>query len=564
MDGNVTNDVLYVPFTGKLLLESPLLNKGSSFTQQERHDFNLSGLLPCAIENIDEQAERAYQQYLEAESQNARHIYLRNIQDTNETLFYYLLKNHLPEMLPIVYTPVVGAACEKFSWIYRRARGVFISWPDRDRIDDILHDIPRHDIKVIVVTDGERILGLGDQGVGGMGIPIGKLSLYTVCGGVNPANTLPILLDVGTNNTRLLDDPRYIGWRHPRITGEDYFAFIGMFIAAVKRRWPNVLLQFEDFAQHTAVPLLDRYRDELCCFNDDIQGTASVALATVVAACRGSGRDFRQQSIVIVGAGAAGCGIARHIIACRISEGMSQAEARRTIFMVDRDGLVMTTNHGLADFQQPLAQPPVALSDWLCEGQTPSLLEVIHNAKPSVMLGVSGQAGLFSQEVISTMYQYCDRPIVMPLSNPTSRMEARPEDIVRWTEGRAIIATGSPCDAVEFNGCSIPVAQCNNVYVFPAIGLGAIASGAARITEAMLMAASRALADASPLVHNGEGALLPEIGTICDVTRRIAFEVGKTAQQSGVAEKMSDDALLQSINDNFWLPHYRPYKRRAI
>lgn len=305
MDGNVTNDVLYVPFTGKLLLESPLLNKGSSFTQQERYDFNLSGLLPCAIENIDEQAERAYQQYLEAESHNARHIYLRNIQDTNETLFYYLLKKHLPEMLPIVYTPVVGAACEKFSWIYRRARGVFISWPDRDRIDDILHDIPRHDIKVIVVTDGERILGLGDQGVGGMGIPIGKLSLYTVCGGVNPANTLPILLDVGTNNARLLDDPRYIGWRHPRITGEDYFAFIGMFIAAVKRRWPNVLLQFEDFAQHTAVPLLDRYRDEMCCFNDDIQGTASVALATLVAACRGSGRDFRQQSIVIVGGG--GC-----------------------------------------------------------------------------------------------------------------------------------------------------------------------------------------------------------------------------------------------------------------
>lgn len=560
----MTNDVLYVPFTGKLLLESPLLNKGSSFTQQERHDFNLSGLLPCAIENIDEQAERAYQQYLEAESHNARHIYLRNIQDTNETLFYYLLKKHLPEMLPIVYTPVVGAACEKFSWIYRRARGVFISWPDRDRIDDILHDIPRHNIKVIVVTDGERILGLGDQGVGGMGIPIGKLSLYTVCGGVNPANTLPILLDVGTNNTRLLDDPRYIGWRHPRITGEDYFAFIGMFIAAVKRRWPDVLLQFEDFAQHTAVPLLERYRDDLCCFNDDIQGTASVALATLLAACRGSGRDFCKQPIVIVGAGAAGYGIARHIIACRISEGMSQSEARRTIFMVDRDGLVMTTNHALADFQQPLAQPPEALSDWQYEGLAPSLLEVIHNVKPTVMLGVSGQAGLFSQEVISTMYQYCDHPIVMPLSNPTSRMEARPEDIVRWTRGQAIIATGSPCDAVEFNGRSIPVAQCNNVYVFPAIGLGAIASGATRITDAMLMAASCALADASPLVRNGEGALLPEIGTICDVTRSIAFEVGKAAQQSGVAEKISDEVLLQSINDNFWLPHYRPYKRRAI
>lgn len=312
------------------------------------------------------------------------------------------------------------------------------------------------------------------------------------------------------------------------------------------------------------MPLLDRYRDEMCCFNDDIQGTASVALATLVAACRGSGRDFRQQSIVIVGAGAAGCGIARHIIACRISEGMSEAEARRTIFMVDRDGLVMTTNNALADFQQPLAQSPEAVSYWQFGGLAPSLLEVIHNAKPTVMLGVSGQAGLFSQEVISTMYQYCGRPIVMPLSNPTSRMEARPEDIIRWTEGQAIIATGSPCGVIEFNGRSIPVAQCNNVYVFPAIGLGAIASGATRVTEAMLMAASRALADASPLVRNGEGALLPEIETICEVTRSIAFEVGKAAQLSGVAEKMSDDALLQSIKDNFWLPHYRPYKRRAI
>ncbi|VFS12812.1 malate dehydrogenase [Citrobacter koseri] len=493
MDSNVTHDVLYVPFTGKLLLESPLLNKGSSFTQQERNDFNLNGLLPCAIENIDEQAERAYQQYLEAESDNARHIYLRNIQDTNETLFYYLLKKHLPEMLPIVYTPTVGAACEKFSGIYRRARGVFISWPDRERIDDILHDIPRHDIKVIVVTDGERILGLGDQGVGGMGIPIGKLSLYTVCGGVNPAHTLPVMLDIGTNNPRLLDDPRYMGWRHPRITGEDYFAFIGMFIAAVKRRWPDVLLQFEDFAQHTAVPLLHRYRDELCCFNDDIQGTASVALATILAACRASQRDFNQQTMVIVGAGAAGCGIARHIIACRVAEGMDAAEASKTIFMVDRDGLVMTTASSLADFQVPLAQPPEMLSGWAYAGATPSLLEVIHNAKPGVMLGVSGQAGLFTEEVVRTMYRHCDRPIIMPLSNPTSRMEARPQDLIRWTDGQAIIATGSPCEPVDFAGRTIPVSQCNNVYIFPAIGLGAIASGARRITETMLMAASRAL-----------------------------------------------------------------------
>ncbi|MBJ9141521.1 NAD-dependent malic enzyme [Citrobacter koseri] len=564
MDSNVTHDVLYVPFTGKLLLESPLLNKGSSFTQQERNDFNLNGLLPCAIENIDEQAERAYQQYLEAESDNARHIYLRNIQDTNETLFYYLLKKHLPEMLPIVYTPVVGAACEKFSGIYRRARGVFISWSDRERIDDILHDIPRHDIKVIVMTDGERILGLGDQGVGGMGIPIGKLSLYTVCGGVNPAHTLPVMLDIGTNNPRLLDDPRYMGWRHPRITGEDYFAFIGMFIAAVKRRWPDVLLQFEDFAQHTAVPLLHRYRDELCCFNDDIQGTASVALATILAACRASQRDFNQQTMVIVGAGAAGCGIARHIIACRVAEGMDAAEASKTIFMVDRDGLVMTTASSLADFQVPLAQPPEMLSGWAYAGATPSLLEVIHNAKPGVMLGVSGQAGLFTEEVVRTMYRHCERPIIMPLSNPTSRMEARPQDLIRWTDGQAIIATGSPCEPVDFAGRTIPVSQCNNVYIFPAIGLGAIASGARRITETMLMAASRALADASPSVRHRGGGLLPEINMICDVTRRIAFAVGKAAQLSGVADALDDALLTQRITAHFWLPHYRPYKRRAI
>jgi len=564
MDSNVINDVLYLPFTGKLLLESPLLNKGSSFTQQERHDFNLNGLLPCAIENIDEQAERAYQQYLEAESDNARHIYLRNIQDTNETLFYYLLKQHLPEMLPIVYTPVVGAACEKFSWIYRRARGVFICWQDRDRIDDILHDIPRHDVKVIVVTDGERILGLGDLGVGGMGIPIGKLSLYTVCGGVNPAQTLPIMLDVGTNNTQLLDDPRYIGWRHPRITGEDYFAFVDNFIAAVKRRWPQVLVQFEDFAQHTAVPLLQRYREELCCFNDDIQGTASVALATILAACRAGQRDFCHQTIVIVGAGAAGCGIARHIVACRVAAGMSMAEARQTLFMVDKDGLVMSNNPSLADFQVPFAQAPEALSGWQCAGTTPSLLDVIHHAKPTIMLGVSGQPGLFSEEVIRTLYRHCPRPIIMPLSNPTSRMEARPEDLVLWTEGQAIIATGSPCEAVEFEGRTLPVSQCNNVYIFPAIGLGVLATGASRITDEMLMAASHALANASPLLREGVGGLLPEIGAICEVTCDIALAVGQAAQRSGVAANLSDDVLKQKIEDNFWQPRYRPYKRRAI
>lgn len=557
-------DVLYIPLTGRLLLESPLLNKGSSFTKQERYDFNLNGLLPDAVENIDEQAERAYQQYNEVDNESAKHIYLRNIQDTNETLFYYLLKKYLPEMLPIVYTPVVGTACEKYSWMYQRARGVFISWPDRERIDDILHDIATQDIKVIVVTDGERILGLGDLGVGGMGIPIGKLSLYTVCGGINPAQTLPIMLDVGTNNTQLLEDPRYLGWRHPRITGEDYYAFIGMFVAAVKRRWPGVLLQFEDFAQHTAVPLLKRYRDELCCFNDDIQGTASVALATLLAACRGIHRDFKRQPLVIVGAGAAGCGIAQHIVACRMADGMGAQEARRTIYMVDRDGLVMSDNPALADFQRSLAHAPESIKAWNYSGETPNLLDVVCNVKPAIMLGVSGQRGLFTETLVREMHRHCERPIIMPLSNPTSRMEAMPEDLLRWTDGNAIVATGSPCKAVSINGRIMTISQCNNIYIFPAVGLGVMVSGASRVTEAMLMAASHALADVSPFVNTGEGELLPAMENLCDITRHIAFRVAKVAQFSGVAEGMDDATLLQRIEDNYWLPQYRPYRRRAI
>lgn len=557
-------DVLYIPLTGSLLLESPLLNKGSSFTKQERHDFNLNGLLPDSVENIEGQAERAYQQYNEVNNESAKHIYLRNIQDTNETLFYYLLKKYLSEMLPIIYTPVVGTACEKYSWMYRRSRGVFISWSDRERIDEILHDIAAQDIKVIVVTDGERILGLGDLGVGGMGIPIGKLSLYTVCGGINPAQTLPIMLDVGTNNPQLLQDPRYLGWRHPRVTGEDYYAFIGMFVAAVKRRWPTVLLQFEDFAQHTAVPLLKRYRDELCCFNDDIQGTASVALATLLAACRGIHRDFNSQPMVIVGAGAAGCGIAQHIVACRMADGLSAEEARRTIYMVDRDGLVMSDSPSLVDFQRSLAHAPESLKEWDYYGKTPNLLDVVCNAKPAIMLGVSGQRGLFTEKLIREMHHHCERPIIMPLSNPTSRMEAMPEDLLRWTDGNAIVATGSPCEAVSINDRIITISQCNNIYIFPAVGLGVTISGASRVTEAMLMAASYARANVSPFVNTGEGELLPAMENLCDITRHIAFKVAQAAQFSGVADGMDDATLLQRIEDNYWLPQYRPYRRRAI
>lgn len=564
MFSSINDDELYIPYAGSLLLESPLLNKGSGFTEEEREKFNLQGLLPAAVETIEEQSKRAYQQFSDIKSEMGQHIYLRNIQDTNETLFYHLLKGHLAEMMPIIYTPTVGHACEHFSDIYRRARGLFISYPDRHNIHDILHNATKQNIKVIVVTDGERILGLGDQGIGGMGIPIGKLSLYTVCGGIAPANTLPIVLDVGTNNSQLLNDPLYMGWRHPRITGDEYFEFVDMFIQAVKQHWPDVLLQFEDFAQQTAMPLLTRYRHELCCFNDDIQGTAAVTLGCLLAASRSANAQLQDQKIVFLGAGSAGCGIAEQIIAHMVSEGLSDDEARARVFMVDRFGLLTDNQPNLADFQSKLTQKTADLADWQTEGETFSLLDVIKNAKPNILIGVSGQPGLFNEEIIGEMYRHCPQPIVMPLSNPTSRVEARPEDILRWTDGNAIIATGSPFNPVEFQGKTYPIAQCNNVYIFPGIGLGVVASKAKYVTDSMLMAASRTLADFSPLASGNGSALLPPIETIQEVTQAIAYDVAKAAQLAGVALEIPDEMLKKKIASNFWKAQYKVYKRTSF
>ncbi|MFJ5467028.1 NAD-dependent malic enzyme [Pectobacterium sp. CHL-2024] len=555
---------LHIPYAGPILLEFPLLNKGSAFTEEERANFNLHGLLPEAVETIEEQAERAWRQYQEFKHDIEKHVYLRNIQDTNETLFYRLLDGHLSEMMPIIYTPTVGEACEHFSDIYRRARGLFISYPNRAHIDDMLQNATKQNVKVIVVTDGERILGLGDQGIGGMGIPIGKLSLYTACGGISPAYTLPVVLDVGTNNPQRLNDPLYMGWRHPRITDDEYYEFVDEFIQAVKRRWPNVLLQFEDFAQKNATPLLNRYRDEICSFNDDIQGTAAVAIGSLIAASRAAGTQLRDQTVAFLGAGSAGCGIAEQIVAQMKSEGLSEEEARSRVFMVDRFGLLTDKLPNLLDFQSKLVQKSELLADWDCNSDAISLLEVVRNAKPTILIGVSGQPGLFTEEIIREMHKHCARPIVMPLSNPTSRVEARPEDIIRWTEGAALVATGSPFAPVNYQGKVFPIAQCNNSYIFPGIGLGVLASGAKRITDGMLMAASRALADCSPLANNGEGALLPDLSDIQQVSKRIALDVGKAAQLQGAAVVTSADALQKAIEHNFWQPQYRSYKRTSF
>ncbi|MGB1261923.1 MAG: NAD-dependent malic enzyme [Cognaticolwellia sp.] len=555
---------LYIPYAGPSLLETPLLNKGSAFSAEERSHFNLAGLLPPRFETIDEQVERAYMQYRSFENNLNKHIYLRAIHDNNETLFFKLVQAHLAEMMPIIYTPTVGDACEQFSDIYRSSRGLFVSYDQRHQLDDILRNATKNKVKVIVVTDGERILGLGDQGIGGMGIPIGKLSLYTACGGISPAYTLPVMLDVGTNNEKLLNDPMYMGWRHPRIEQDKYDEFLEMFISAVKRRWPHVLLQFEDFAQPNATPLLKRYRDEICCFNDDIQGTASVTVGTLLAACRTKNEPLSSQRVAFVGAGSAGCGIAEQIISQMVSEGISEQQARSQVFMVDRFGLLTEGMSDLRDFQAKLTQAKSTLTQWQVEGDYASLLEVMHKAKPTILIGVSGVAGLFSEAVIKAMKAHCALPIIFPLSNPIRQVEATPEQVINWTDGEVIIATGSPFAPVEYQGKVFPIAQCNNSYVFPGIGLGVIAANINRITDEMLMAASDMLAQASPLANTGTGELLPPLTEIADLSKKIAFAVAKVAYQQELALPLSDELLMAKIERNFWTPQYRQYRRVSV
>ncbi|OBU12890.1 NAD-dependent malic enzyme [Photobacterium aquimaris] len=555
---------LYIPYAGPILLETPLLNKGSAFSVEERMFFNLEGLLPEAIESIEEQTDRAYQQYQKFDNDMDRHIYLRNIQDTNETLFYRLVENHITEMMPIIYTPTVGSACEDFSNIYRRGRGLFISYPNRDRIEDMLNNASRQNVKVIVVTDGERILGLGDQGIGGMGIPIGKLSLYTACGGISPAYTLPVVLDVGTNNPQRLSDPMYMGWRHTRITGSEYDNFVDDFIQAVKHRWPEALIQFEDFAQKNAMPLLERYKDKVCCFNDDIQGTAAVTVGSLLAACKAAGTKLSDQRVTFLGAGSAGCGIAEAIIAQMVADGITDAQARSQVFMVDRWGLLVENMPNLLNFQQALVQKNTNIQDWELLDNNISLLDVMRNAKPTVLIGVSGVPGLFSEEVIREMYAHCPRPIIFPLSNPTSRVEATPFDLIHWTEGNALVATGSPFDPVVYEGKTYPIVQCNNSYIFPGIGLGVLAVNARRVTNEMLMESSRALAECSPLAIHGEGPLLPGLEEIQKVSRKIAFAVAKKAVEQHKAPKNSDERIREKIDANFWQSEYRRYKRTSF
>ena len=545
--------------TGNDLLECPLQNRGTAFTEEQRKRLGLLGLLPPNVETLDEQVQRSYEAYQAKSTDMGRHIFLRNLQDTNETLFYRLLAVHLTEMTPIIYTPVVGAACQRFSEIYRRARGLFIAYPEREYISEMLDNAMVQNVRVIVVTDGERILGLGDQGTGGMGIPIGKLSLYTACGGIDPSTTLPVILDVGTNNEERLADPLYIGWRNKRVTGQDYLDFVDLFVEAVKRKWPNVLLQFEDFAQTHAAPLLARYRDQLCTFNDDIQGTAAVTVGTLLSAVKVAGERLCDQNVAFLGAGSAGCGIAEQMVATMVREGATEAAARSRFFMVDRPGLLHDGITGLLPFQQKLLQPCEQVKGWSSNvAGSISLLDVVQQARPTILVGVSAQPGLFTEEIVRSMASYTDRPMIFPMSNPTSRAEAVPEDLIRWTDGRALIATGSPFEPVYYNGKCYPIAQSNNSYIFPGLGLGILAVKARRVSDDMFMVASVALSECSPALADPQAALLPPLDHIRAVSRSIAVAVARQAQAEGLAQQTTAEELENLVDATSWEPQYSP------
>jgi malate dehydrogenase (oxaloacetate-decarboxylating) len=557
------DSVIETDLTGPDLLSNPLLNKGTAFTNPERDAFELHGFLPPHIGSLEDQIRRRMDALHGLQSDFERYVFLRGLQDANETLFYALVTRNLAETLPLVYTPTVGEGCQRFSQTWSKPRGLFLSWPHRNRISDILAH-PRFDkIEAIVVSDGERILGLGDQGAGGMGIPIGKLALYTACAGLHPATTLPILLDTGTDNAERLADPLYVGWRHERIRGQDYDDFVEAFVTAVHARWPRVLLQFEDFARANAGRLLERYRDRLCTFNDDIQGTAAVAAGALLAAVRVTGVPLTEQRVVIVGAGSAGCGIGSLILREMIDAGMPEAQARRQFFAVDRDGLLVEGTPDLFGFQQPFVQSRSAVAGWTCEQPgSIALFDVVANAKPTVLIGVSGQPGIFDERIVRTMAANVARPVIFPLSNPVSRAEAAPQDVASWSEGRAVIGTGSPFPPVLRNGKRVTVDQTNNAYVFPGVGLGALAVGARRVSDRMFKAAAAALADVSPARHDPAANLLPAIADLRHVSVAVAQAVAQAARDDGLCEPLDDAAIENRIAGKMWEPQYRPYRLR--
>lgn len=551
---------VYLYQAGGNLLEMPLYNKGNAFSIEERKKFNIDGLLPYRVETIDEQLTRAYERLSKFSSDLDKHIFLRDLQDTNETLFYHLVRKHLVEVLPIIYTPTVGLACELFSQIYRQRRGLFLSYPARHNLKDQIWNIPNKNVKVIVLTDGERILGLGDLGIGGMGIPIGKLSLYTACGGIDPEYTLPIYIDVGTNNAKFLSDQMYLGWQNQRIGDKDYNEFINQILEYLNERWPGVLMQFEDFAQQNASKILHTYQKKYCCFNDDIQGTAAVTLATLISACKKTGQPLKDQKILIVGAGSAATGIANLIVYSMVKDGMDIQDAYKNIYLCNSKGLLCENTPYISDFQKPYVKKITEIKK-ISPNPIPTFQECIVGLKNSVLIGVSGQSEIFTEEIVKQMLKNNENPIIFPLSNPTSKAEAMPEDLIHWSDGRAVIATGSPFDPVTYKNKTYTFSQCNNCFVFPGIGLGAVSARPLYISDDIILEAALVLANYQ--IKN-DGELLPDISQVPNISREIAFAVFKQAIKEKTTVEISDDLIKTKIEENFWDPVYKEYRRTAF
>ena len=550
--------LLDCPYRGTRLLQHPLYAKGTAFTEEERLAFGLEGLLPHHASTIEEQEKRVYENIARKTDPLEKYVGLAALQDRNERLFYRLIVNHLEEFLPIVYTPTVGRACQQWSHIFRRSRGLWITPGHRGRIREVLGNAPFDDVRLIVVTDNERILGLGDQGAGGMGIPVGKLALYTAGAGIPPWQTLPISLDVGTDNVALLDDPLYLGWRARRMRGPDYDALVDEFVTAVKARFPRALLQWEDFKKVNAFRLLDRHQASLPSFNDDIQGTAAVAVAGVLAGVRATGVPLVEQRIVLLGAGAAGIGIARLLRRTLVAAGLSGEALTRATANLDTHGLVVDDQPIADEHKRAFAWPgALATSLGLGPKEPRDLLAVVRALKPTVLIGSSGKPAMFTEEIVREMARHVERPLVFPLSNPTSQSEAIPADVLRWTDGRALVATGSPFEPVEQGGRTVRIGQANNVFVFPGVGLGAIVSESREVTEEMFAAAAAALAAAVSPEDLAEGSLFPRVRRLRAVTARVAEAVVTEAVRSGHASRQIDDPA-RAVAAAMWEPAYLP------
>ncbi|MDR4985201.1 MULTISPECIES: oxaloacetate-decarboxylating malate dehydrogenase [Bacillus cereus group] len=556
-----SNGALETALRGVEVLSTPLLNKGVAFTQEEREELGLKGLLPPAVLTLDEQARRAYEQFCSQPDDLLKNVYLTALHDRNEVLFYRILTDHLREMLPIVYTPTVGVAIQRYSHEYRKPRGVYLSINDPSGIEEAFNNIgaTAENIDLVVVTDGEGILGIGDWGVGGINIAIGKLAVYTAAVGIDPSRVLPVILDVGTNREELLNNPFYIGNRHPRITGEAYDEFIDTFVQAVNKQFPKALLHWEDFSSRNARKILDKYRHDVCTFNDDIQGTGAVSLAAVLSAVKVSGVPLSEHRVVVFGAGTAGIGIADQVRDAMVRAGLSEEESHNRFWCIDRNGLVTDNMEDLLDFQIPYARKEAEVSDWK-ENDVIGLAEVVKHVKPTILIGTSTVAGAFKEEIIKEMASHVERPIILPMSNPTPLAEAKPADLIEWTEGRALVATGSPFEPVTYNGVTYVIGQSNNALIFPGLGLGTIVVRASVMTDGMFAAAAEAVASMVDTSQPG-APILPEVEELRNISEMVAIEVAKVAVAEGVArEKLSDNDIKIAVKEAMWKPEYRQIK----